>query len=570
MKPALAARAILPCLLAASLLLAVPAVASSQAAAPAPPPVAFLHVNLIPMDSERVLADHAVVVQGGVITALGPTADVKVPPGAQTIDGHGLWLLPGLVDSHMHLLAVDELSLYLANGVTSVRNMSGEPMHLWWRREIREGRMAGPTLETASPQFDSVPPEGTNRVIVTTREEAERAVDALAADYDLFKVYNGLTVEAYEGVADAARRHGARVVGHIPRAPGLEGVLAAGQASIDHAEEFLYTAFHNAGSEKIPEVVKAVHDAGTWVTPTLVTFERIGQQIGDAASLEARPEQRFVDPAMRRQWLSQSNHYLRDFKPEDEQRFSSKMPFLRLLTRELHAAGVPLLAGTDAGIAFGVPYVLPGFSLHEELAELVACGLSPYEALRTATVNPGRFGRSDPITGIIAVGARADLLLVRGNPLLDVAHAREIEGVMVRGRWMPRAGIDALLESLPRLYADETAFLERVERDGIAQAAKEFTAARARDPALRWFRESTLNGLGYDLLDQGRTADAVAAFELNVLAYPASADPYDSLGEAQLAAGDRKGALANYERAAAMNPWNTHAAEVAAELRKSP
>jgi imidazolonepropionase-like amidohydrolase len=203
MKLALATRAIVPSLLAAVMLLATPAVASPQTA---PPPIAFLHVNLVPMDSDRVLTDHAVVMQGSVITALGPTADVTVPPGAQTIDSHGQWLLPGLIDSHMHLLAVDELSLYLANGVTTVRNMSGEPMHLWWRREIKEGRMAGPTLETASPQFDSVPPKGTNRVIVTTREEAERAVDALAADYDLIKVYNGLTVEAYEGVADAARR----------------------------------------------------------------------------------------------------------------------------------------------------------------------------------------------------------------------------------------------------------------------------------------------------------------------------------------------------------------------------
>jgi imidazolonepropionase-like amidohydrolase len=564
MKLSLAARVIVPSLLVAVLSLAAPAAASPQTA---PPPIAFVHVNLVPMDSERVLADQAVVVQGGLITALGPTADVTVPPEAQTIDGHGLWLLPGLIDSHMHLLEPDELSLYLANGVTTVRNMSGEPLHLWWRREIREGRMAGPTLETASPQFDSVPPEGTNRVIVKTREEAERAVDALATDYDLFKVYNGLTVEVYEGVADAARRHGARVVGHIPRAPGLDGVLAAGQASIDHAEEFLYTAFRNSGSEKIPEVVKAVHDAGTWVTPTLVTFDMIGRQIGDAASLDARPEQRFVDPAMRKQWLSQSNHYLRDFKPEDAQRFSEKMPFLRLLTRELHAGGVPLLAGTDAGIAFGVPYVLPGFSLHEELAELVACGLSPYEALRTATVNPGRFGRTDPITGIIATGARADLLLVHGDPLQDVAHVQEIAGVMVRGRWLPEAELDALLESLPRLYADEAAFVKVLRDDGVAAAAQRFAAAVAQDPHARLFRDSTLNALGYDLLQAGRTQDALAAFELNVRAYPGSADVHDSLGEARRAAGDKAGALASYERALAMNPWNTNAAAVLEELR---
>jgi len=556
-------RRLLACLIAA---LALAAAASPQMAPPAP--LAFAHVNVVPMDSERVLADQVVLVADGRITALGPAAEVKVPAGTQTIDGHNqLWLMPGLVDSHMHILDPDELTLYVANGITTVRNMSGEPFDLYWRREIAEGRMFGPTFLTTSPTIDGVPPEGSNRVIVTTREEAERAVETLAVDYDLLKVYGGLSVEAYGGLADAARRLHVRLVGHIPRAPGLEGALAAGQASIDHAEEFLYTAFKNAGSEKIPEVVTAVHDAGTWVTPTLITFDTIGKQIGDAAGLAARPELRFVDPAARRRWMTKQNRYLSDFGPEDAPRFTEKMPFLRLLTRKLHEGGVPLLAGTDAGVAFGVPFVLPGFSLHEELAELVACGLSPYEALRTATVNPGRFIPSDPPAGLIAVGARADLLLVRGNPLEDVAHAAELDGVMVRGRWLPKAELSAMLESLPKLYADEATFLARANSDGIAQVARDFAAARAKEPAVRWFREGTLNNLGYDLLDQGRTKDAIAAFELNVLAYPGSADAHDSLGEAQRKAGDRKAALESYELAARMNPWNTNAAAVVEELR---
>jgi tetratricopeptide (TPR) repeat protein len=544
---------------------------AAVAAPQAPPPVAFVHVNVIPMDSERVLADQSVLITDGRITAVGPTADVKPPTGATVIDGHNqLWLLPGLVDSHIHILEPDELMLYLANGVTTVRNMSGEPFDLYWRREIAAGRMFGPTLLTTSPMLDGVPPEGSNRVIVTTREEAERAVEMLAPDYDLLKVYNGLSVEAYAGLADAAQRLHVRLVGHIPRAPGWQGVLAAHQASIDHAEEFLYTAFKDAGPEDIPTVVKAVHEAGTWVTPTLITFKTIGQQIGDAASLDARPEQRFVDPAVRARWLTKQNHYLRDFKPEQASRFADQLRFLQLFVKQLHDGGVPLLAGTDAGIAFGVPYVLPGFSLHAELGELVASGLSPWEALQTATANPGRFVPSDPPVGTVAVGSRADLLLLRGNPLEDVARTRDIDGVVLRGRWLPRTELDALLEAQVRLHADETDFVALLNKDGVAAAIKRYDDAVAKDPQARLFRESTLNGIGYDLLGQGRTEDAVAVFKLNVRAYPGSADTHDSLGEAQRKAGDKRGAIESYELALAMNPWNTNAAAMLKELRSEP
>lgn len=532
-------------------------------------PVAFVHVHVVPMDSERVLHDQTVLVEDGRVLRIGPADEVVAPEGALRIDGRGeLYLMPGLCDSHMHVIDPDEFLLYLANGVTTVRNMSGEPFHLTWCAELAEGRRLGPTLITTGPTLDGVPPEGSNRVIVTTREEGERAVESSAADgYDLIKVYGGLPVEAYGGIMDAAERSGLKVVGHLPRAVGFEGAMAAGQASIDHAEEFLYTVFKEAGDERIPETVRTLREAGAWVTPTLVCFDAIGAQIADAPALARRPELRFADPAVRARWLTQGNRYLRDFQPEDAARFRDQLQFLELLVRRLHEGGVPLLAGTDAGVAYGVPFVLPGWSLHEELAQLAGCGLSPYEALRTATCNPARFLGAEGEFGVVREGARADLLLLDANPLEDVAHASRRVGVMLRGRWLPESELASMLGSLEALYRDEEEFVRRLRDEGVAQAVERLREARQVDPRARLFRESTLNALGYELLDADRGADALAVYQLNVEAYPESADVYDSLGEGYMRSGDVQRAIENYECSLALNPDNDNAAAMLGKLR---
>ncbi len=201
-----------------------------------PEAIAFVNVNVVPMDREVVLLGQTVLVDRGRIERIGDAGAVAVPEHVRRIDGQGVqFLMPGLCDSHMHILDPDELLLYLANGVTTVRNMSGEPFHLSWRREIAAERREGPTLLTASPTIDGVPPTGTNRVIATTRDEGARAVEAaVASGYDFIKVYSGLSPEAFGGIADAARRAGIKVVGHLPRSVGLAAAVAGGQASIDH------------------------------------------------------------------------------------------------------------------------------------------------------------------------------------------------------------------------------------------------------------------------------------------------------------------------------------------------
>ncbi len=534
-----------------------------------PSVVAFVHVNVVPMDTPRVLRDHTVVIHGERIAAVRPSNEASVPAGARIVDGSGeLFLMPGLSDSHVHVLDPDELALYVAAGVTTVRNMSGEPFHLEWRRVIADGRLFGPTLLTTGPTMDGVPPEGSNRAVVTTRADAERVVaESHAAGYDMVKVYSSLSADAYSGILVAAKRLKLPVVGHLPRAVGLEGALSAGQSSIDHAEEYLYTFFRNAGPERIPDAVRLTREAGAWVTPTLVAFDTIARQVADARALDGRPEMRIVDPGTRARWLTKQNRYLRDFEPEAAQRLRDQLEFQKVLVRELHRAKVPLLAGTDAGIAFGVPYVLPGHALHQELVNLVECGLSAYDALRTATTNPARFLGREREVGDVVEGARADLLLQQANPLDDVTNVKRRAGVMLRGEWWPESELQKKLDALERIHRDEAELLRRLREAGVESAAAWLREERAKRANARLFRETALNSAGYDLLGAERFADAIAVFQWIVEAYPDSANAHDSLGEAYALSGDKARAIASYERALALDPSSENARESLEKLR---
>ena len=209
------------------LLLSLTPAGPARAQGPSPRVTAFEHVNVIPMDRERVLRDQTVVVRDGLISEVGDARRVRVPQGALRIDGRGKYLLPGLVDMHTHLfsdddfpeeLAGDELALMLANGVTTIRLMIGTPEHLAMRREVEAGRLLGPTLYVASPQLAGRAYGGGvfNGRVVKTAEEARAAVrDFKAAGYDFIKLTTEITPEVYDAATEEARASGIRVVGHV-------------------------------------------------------------------------------------------------------------------------------------------------------------------------------------------------------------------------------------------------------------------------------------------------------------------------------------------------------------------
>lgn len=425
--------------------------------------VAFVNVNVVPMDEDRVLAGQTVVVRDGVIAALGPADKIKVPSGALRIDGRGKYLIPGLADMHVHLEAFNEqatstmLKLFVANGVTTVLNLYGTPAFLALRERVSRGETLGPAIYTSGPFISNAP------VTTPTPEEVERQVVAhKRAGYDLIKIHGDFSREAYHKLFEVARREDIRVIGHLPRNLGIEAAFEEKQDAIAHAEEYLYAYFFFKpttspadGSQaaqlrwiadqasRIPSVAQATARAGIWVSPTLTVYSGIARQVDDIDAILKRPEMRYLPPSIASQFQASNNTYVKRFKKETAKGFFARADLLSKLVKGLRDAGVRMLAGTDTP----VPSVVPGFSLHDELRELVAAGLTPYEALRTATANAAEFMRTDKF-GTVAVGKAADLILVDGDPLKDINNASRRAGVMIRGRWFTEEELRKMLDGM--------------------------------------------------------------------------------------------------------------------------
>lgn len=419
----------------------------------------FEGVSIVPMDSERVVEGQTVVVDGDRISWIGSEDEARVPSGAQRVDGRGKYLIPGLADMHCHPYAQDDLLLLVTHGVTTIRNPQGMPRHVLWRQRIEAGELLGPTIFVSGPIVDGRPPRSNGNLSVVTREEAIAAVDfTKRGGYDFVKVYDQLTPDAYRWVVEAARERDLPVAGHIPFRVGLHGVLAAGQRSIEHLYGYpqalqpasrpaaaprdlgqlraaLFDMAQHAELERIPELAEATRAAGTWNCVTLVVRTRWA---AGEDTLSALPELRYLSPAEAAEARYFFQHY-----PTEPERFAVP-EFNAAVLRGLHEAGAGILVGTDAGI----PGMVYGPSVHEELSAFVDAGLSPFEALRAATVAPATYFGQSGEWGEVAIGARADLVLLDANPLADIKNTTRRAGVMVRGRWLPQSEIDELLADL--------------------------------------------------------------------------------------------------------------------------
>ncbi|TXK64333.1 amidohydrolase family protein [Alkalisalibacterium limincola] len=421
-------------------------------------PIAFTGVNVVPMDEERQLPDHTVVVDAGRIVAVGPVGEVEVPEGARVVDGRGHWLMPGLAEMHGHVPPVAQaaaldnvLDLFLANGVTTVRGVLGEPGHLALRDSLASGERQGPRLLTSGPSL--------NGNTVGSPEQAVELVEAQkAAGYDLAKLHPGLTLENFDAIMEAANRVGLPVVGHVPAAAGIEHALSMGMACIEHMDDYVrglvpedrpertaspgffgLDAAMAADRARIPVLVEATRSSGAAISPTETLMVSI---LGSTPAEEMLdwPEMKYVAPATKAQWQASraGAQSAQGFSRERADRF---LQLRRELLKALHDGGVPIVLGSDAPQVFNVP----GFSAHREMALMVEAGLTPFQALRTGTVEVARHIGAEGHRGVVAPGMAADLVLLGADPLADIANAGRIEGVMVAGRWYDRADLDARL-----------------------------------------------------------------------------------------------------------------------------
>jgi imidazolonepropionase-like amidohydrolase len=461
-------------LVAGSLLLPLEDGASQDRPAETRPTLAFVGVNVIPLAGSRaVLPDYTVIVRDGRIAAMGPRRRVTVPAKASRIAATRQYLMPGLADMHAHLEHFDDpayLQLFLVNGVTSVRSMDGRSHILEWKRRAAAGTMPSPAIYTSGRVLDGDPPVRSDNWAIRTADEARVAVEEQASQgYDFIKVYANLSTDAFRAIIEDARARRLPVAGHIPHAVSIEEALAAGMASIEHLGD--YANAIEAGdlrpapgrrdparrrlalqvdSSKMAGLASQLARSGTWVVPTMITYDRAVLRPSVLQSWMADPAVAVIDRGILRYYWEASVARAGQGLDAEGWRLVEQGRLNRLaLVDAFRRAGVRLLVGTDTP----QPFVIPGASVHEELANFVAAGFSPEAALIAATRDAARFMAQERLWGTVELGKRADLLLLKGNPLQDISATRRIAGVMAQGRWFPAWRLQEMRASVEKRAA---------------------------------------------------------------------------------------------------------------------
>lgn len=429
------------------------------APAPAERSIAFWNVSVIDLDAGSALPGMVVEVSNGRIMRVEPAVGAR-PKNATIVNGTGRYLIPGLWDTHVHLTKLGEAALpaFLANGVTSVRDMGSDLAEvLRWRREIESGARPGPRIKTAGQILESranvermkreqtVEPVDRIRIPVGTPEEAHVAVGRLAdAGADFLKVRTVADAATFSAIAAAARARGLKLTGHAVARP--DELIDARMASVEHLLTFPPL---DSSPEQRRVLFERMRDAGVRMGTTTVNLENsvfVPYETA-VAWLRDDPRRRYVGRYLAADWAEQVEEKKGPEAARALEMFVKAAPAVFRDLREMHAAGVKFLAGSDAAVVF----VYPGFSLHGELESLVRnVGLTPANALRAAIANPAEFFGLERELGSIRPGYRADLVLLDGNPLEDIRHTQHLAGVMRDGQWLDRQALDGLLERAAR------------------------------------------------------------------------------------------------------------------------
>lgn len=399
--------------------------------------VLVANVDVLTMADRGILARQYVLIEDDRIISISdaPPPDTA---GRTIIDGEGLTLMPGLIDMHTHIFDRTDLVNYLSSGVTTVRNMMGMPMHLRWRDEVASGELPGPRLVTASPTFNGgefAPFHVFPRDDAEARSMVRRYQ---TCGFDFVKVYDGLSREMFSAVVDEARRVDLDVAGHLPRAMSLSDTLDADLTSIEHAEEIYGTLLVEDGAEaRLDGIVDQIVASQTAFTPTLVAYHNLQLANADPEGFLAAVDMARINPVVRFFGHRSTTDIIAHGKPE---RIARKMRLMTELTRRLYERGGVMLLGSDTGPAFTVA----GRSFHDEIELLSGAGIDPYAILYSATGAAATVLHRSGEIGVVAPDARAELILVAGNPLDDLSTLRRPRGVLMNGRYFDRLALDLL------------------------------------------------------------------------------------------------------------------------------
>ncbi|WP_026210865.1 amidohydrolase family protein [Flexithrix dorotheae] len=429
--------------------------------------LAFIDVSVIAMEAEIVLEHQDVLITDGRISKIAAHQSFSIEENVTRIDGKGKFLTPGLAELHAHIPVANEndelvketLFLYLSNGITTIRGMLGDPYHLKLRKEVENGDVLGPRIYTSGPSLNG-------NTVQTVEEAVKKVTDQKNAGYDFLKLHPGLKRNVFDAIVETANKVGIKFAGHVSIDVGIQHALESGYWSIDHLDGYVeglvpqsvnvnpndngFFGFNFttiADQTKIDDLAQKTKAAGVWVVPTESLLERFTSAI-PPGTLAQQGEMKYMNPGTIRDWVSRKEQFLmaKNYNQEMSVEF---LKIRKQLIKSLHDHSAGLLLGSDAPQIFNVP----GFSIQHEMGYMVEAGLSPFETLKMGTTNPAEFFEATHQFGKIKEGLAADLILLSENPLDDIGNMREIEGVMVRGKWLTKAFIKEQLDAIANKYS---------------------------------------------------------------------------------------------------------------------
>ena len=517
-----------------------------------PAPILFRHVRVLPMDRNVMLEDRRVTVRGDRIQTI--EADDNRAIEASSIDGHGLTLMPGLVDFHTHTEGWEELPSYIAAGVTTIATLDGEALS---GRQYLGGDIPRPNIIASSEILDGDPPIN-RRFYAVDAEHAAQIVDQEKTRGAKFiKIYSRLQDPARKAVLSAARDRDMIVGGHIPQGADLKTLFAQGFALVAHGEEYFQYFPDGPSTARINELADITASARVTVIPNLVGYTAMSRQAAKLNSELTQPDVALLSSAVYQEWLPRRNRYAtRDNPQEFAGRIDAGLPVLQQLAKALYDRHVLLLTGTDTPI-----FCLPGDCLHEEIRLMAASGIGNFNALRAATVNAGIFAaRLDHVgstCGAIAPGMRADLILVSGNPVQDLSALEHVHGAMVSGKWNS-------MESI--LLAKNQVRIHLAAGHAVVDRYEQLIAGKDMAPMLKLLKTVPIeseflnsNVLIFDALDleqAGRRADAIALLTNAMHIFRRPPGVWNVLGTMRSSAGDMAGAKLAFAKALGFRPYD--------------
>lgn len=561
-------------------------------------PLVLSHVTIIDCTGSPEQNDMTIVIQKDRIREIAKAGKIQIPKNAEVIDASGKFLIPGLWDMHVHWQDKSYLNLFIANGVTGVRIMLGLTEHKQWRKEVNEGKLSGPRFVSASALLDGPKPFWPYSAALADAAQGRDAVDREKEDgADFIKVYSRLPREVYFAIAQESKKQGIPFEGHVPYSITVREASEAGQKSIEHLTGVLLASsksenelrkelldslqkpepndleigrkqqkriLESYDDHKAASLISALAKNKTWQCPTLTVLRSFGMLNDPEFTNDTRLK--YMPKSIRMSWDPKNDFRLAARTDEDFANARNTFQKQLQIVGAMNRAGVPILAGTDVLN----PFCFPGFSLHDELDLLVQAGLSPMEALQSATRNAAQFNGFSDSLGTIQKGKIADLVLLDADPLKNINNTRTIASVIFGGKLFLRDDLQQMLVSIEKLANKPSiagVFMKTMQEKDLAAAIDQYHQLRETQPEMYQFGEEELSNVGYQLLSMKKMDEAIAVLQLNAEQFPESFYSYDSLGEAFMIKGDKEAAIRNYKKSLELNPKNYEAIDKLKQLQ---